>query len=265
MIRCDQKMSRSFLLNHVLGRQAIALSLPLILQLFTCVLAPALSATDMLSGQHDTPTTGAGIWEGSSEGKAYSEFNHQLAGWSVILIGLSEILSTRKSPFLGKGRFLLPLSMLGFGGYLLGWSDHDAWPIGPRSFADTFFSRDWETIQHKVYAILLVAVGTIELVRRLGRIAPQGWAVPLPAFAIVGGMMLFLHSHGPHPSAHTIAFHHAVMGTMAVAAGGCKLIGDNARGLFSRRPTATQKRNGWEFVWASLILLIGFQLLMYRE
>lgn len=265
MIRSEQKMSTKFLLCHVVGRQATALSLPLVIQLFTCVLALASGPTDTPSHQHDTPVTGSGIWEGSPEGKAYSEFNHHLAGWSVILIGLSEMLGSKTSPFLGRARFLLPLSMLGAGGYLLVWSDHDAWPIGPRSFADTLFSPDWETTQHKIYAILLVGVGSIELVRRLGRIGLTAWAVPLPAFAIVGGLMLFLHSHGPHPSAHTITFHHTVMGTMAVAAGICKLIGDNARGLFSEHQTVIQNRNAWEFVWASLILLIGFQLLMYKE
>jgi hypothetical protein len=166
MIRSEQKMSTKFLLCHVVGRQATALSLPLVIQLFTCVLALASGPTDTPSHQHDTPVTGSGIWEGSPEGKAYSEFNHHLAGWSVILIGLSEMLGSKTSPFLGRARFLLPLSMLGAGGYLLVWSDHDAWPIGPRSFAETLFSPDWETTQHKIYAILLVGVGSIELVRR---------------------------------------------------------------------------------------------------
>lgn len=247
------------------GIRTIALSLPLVIQLFTCVLARASGLTDTPSHQHDAPVTGSGIWEGSPEGKAYSEFNHHLAGWSVILIGLSEMLGSKKSPFLGRARFLLPLSMLGAGGYLLVWSDHDAWPIGPRSFAETFVSSDWETTQHKIYAILLVGVGSIELVRRLGRIGLAAWAVPLPAFAIVGGVMLFLHNHGPHPSAHTIVFHHTVMGTMAVAAGVCKLVGDNTHRGSRLHETATQNRNAWEFVWASLILLIGFQLLMYKE
>jgi len=251
--------------RYLLGIQPIALSLPFVIQLSTFVLAMASGPTNTLSHQHDATTTESGIWEGSPEGKAYSEFNHHLAGWSVILIGLSEMLGSPKSRFLGMARFLLPLSMFGAGGYLLLWSDHDAWPIGPRSFAETFFSPDWETTQHKIYAILLIVVGSIELVRRFRRIGLTAWAVPLPAFAIMGGAMLFLHSHGPHPSAHTIALHHTVMGTMAVAAGVCKLVGDNAHRGSRLHETATQNRNAWEFVWASLILLIGFQLLMYKE
>ena len=256
---------RSRVAQYLLSTQAIGLSLALVIQLSTSVFALPPSSSETFSHQHYEHPVQPGTWEGSLEGKAYSEFNHHLAGWSVILIGGSELIRSSTSWFLPGIRFLLPLSMLGAGGYLLVWSDHDAWPIGPRSFAETFFSGDWETIQHKVYAILLLAVGSIELLRRVGRIGLVAWAVPLPAFAIAGGMMLFLHSHGPHPSAYTIVLHHTVMGTMAVAAGICKLVGDNSRRLSHTHQITTQNRNAWEFAWASFILLIGFQLLVYTE
>jgi putative copper resistance protein D len=69
--------------------------------------------------------------------------------------------------------------------------------------------------------------------------------------------MLFLHSHGAHPSAHKIAIHHTVMGTMAIAAGSCKLLNARSR--------AMDTRSGWELAWAGLILMIGVQLLIYSE
>ncbi|NKB81224.1 MAG: hypothetical protein GKS05_04910 [Nitrospirales bacterium] len=65
-------------------------------------------------------------WEGSPEGIAYSEFNHALAGVAVILIGLAELRTGLAFHTLAWVRFLLPLGMLGFGSYLLVWSDHDA-------------------------------------------------------------------------------------------------------------------------------------------
>jgi putative copper resistance protein D len=116
---------------------------------------------------------------------------------------------------------------------------------------------DHEILQHKMYGILALAVGSIELFRRMGRIGHKAWASPLPLMAIVGGLMLFGHSHGFHPSAEKIAIHHAVMGTMAVTAGSSKLVSAWA-GL--RESSAR-----WEWVWVSLILLIGVQLLMYSE
>ena len=95
-------------------------------------------------------------------------------------------------------RFLLPGAFTVGGVFLLIWSDHDSWPIGSLTFAQTFFGDDPEIIQHKIYGILACAVGTIEFLRRLGWFAHAAWTVPLPLFAIVGGVMLFNHSHGDH-------------------------------------------------------------------
>jgi len=71
--------------------------------------------------------------------------------------------------------------------------------------------------------------------------------------------MLFLHSHGFHPSAEKIAMHHAIMGTMAVTAGSSKLLSTWVG------PTEPTRSINWEWVWVSLILLIGAQLLIYSE
>jgi putative copper resistance protein D len=75
--------------------------------------------------------------------------------------------------------------------------------------------------------------------------------------AVVGGMMLFAHSHGDHPAGAKIALHHAVMGTMAVTAGSSKLLS----GWMREQQTPSR----WEVVWACLIVVIGAQLLIYSE
>lgn len=199
-------------------------------------------------------------WEGSAEGIAYSNFNHHLAGIFVLVIGLTELWGALGIGMLAWSRFLLPAAMFGAGIFLLIWSDHEAWPIGSMSPAQTLFGGDWEIMQHKTYAVLMLSVGTIEGLRWLGRLRHVFWSLPFPAFAIIGGLMLFLHSHGDHPSAHEIAMNHAIMGTLAVAAGFCKLV--------SVRTVA--KGNGntvlrWELAWAGCILLVGLQLLFYSE
>ena len=223
-------------------------------------------------------TTGV-QWEGSPAGKAFSEFNHHLAGMFVILIGLSELrgvlaLTSRALQALAWTRFLLPLAMLAAGTYLAGWSDHDAWPIGSQNFSETFYGRDQEILQHKTYALLLLTVGTIEIFRRMGKLRQPAWAVPLPLFAIVGGLMLFLHEHGEHPSAHRIAINHMVMGTMAIAAGSLKLVWLWKRGQAhffaahspdAKRQDQQRGLSPWYLAWPVLILLIGLQLLLYTE
>ncbi len=198
-------------------------------------------------------------WEGSARGIAYSEFNHHLAGVFLLLIGLSEVRQALGWPALVWTRFLLPCALTVGGVFLLIWSDHDSWPIGSLTFAQTFFGDDPEIVQHKTYGILACAVGTIEFLRRLGWFAHAAWTVPLPLFAIVGGLMLFSHSHGDHPGAYKIALHHAIMGTMAITAGSSKLLSGWRGGELMR------ERSYWELMWASLVLLIGLQLLIYTE
>jgi putative copper resistance protein D len=216
---------------------------------------PHDSSHEPSAHHHDAPAA-AGQWDGSPEGVAYSEFNHHLAGVFVLLIGLSELRGGLGVTMLAWSRFLLPLAMLGAGGFLIIWSDHEAWPIGYKSFAETYFSDDWETVQHKLYAILLLSVGAIEMLRRTDRVKHFAWGMPLPVFALIGGVMLFLHSHGAHPAAHKIAIHHAVMGTTALVAGLCKITAGIKR---------QEGRSPWGIAWAVLVLLIGVELLFYTE
>ncbi|ULA65666.1 MAG: conserved membrane protein of unknown function [Nitrospira sp.] len=208
---------------------------------------------------HHALTLSPDSWEGSKAGIAYSEFNHHLAGLFVLLIGCSEMAQATRSSSLGWARMLLPAALLGMAAFLLIWSDHQAWPIGPMSFAETFFGNDHEILQHKMYGLLALTVGLIEWSRRLGLLDHAGWLVPLPLFAMVGGLMLFAHSHGAHPAAEKIAMHHAVMGTLALSAGSTKLV-SAGRGVLMG-----WSRSRWETIWAGLILLIGLQLLVYAE
>jgi putative copper resistance protein D len=213
------------------------------------------------AGSHDGHhrAEAADAWEGSETGIAYSERNHHIAGFMVVLMGLAELSHLLRMAALGWARLLFPSALILAGLFLMIWSDHEAWPIGSLSFTETFAGGDHEILQHKVYGILALGVGSVELLRRLGRIGKKVWSSPLPLMAIVGGFMLFGHSHGGHPSAEKIAMHHAIMGTMAVTAGSSKLLS-----AWVDPPERSVPTN-WEWVWVSLILLIGAQLLIYSE
>lgn len=207
---------------------------------------------------HDSASASDG-WEGSKEGVAYSEFNHHLAGFFVLLIGFSELVPALRVSAVSWARMLLPGALMLMGFFLLIWSDHQAWPIGPLSFAQTFSGGDPEILQHKLYGVLSLTVGLIEIFRRLDHVAHAGWMAPLPIFAILGGLMLFAHSHGAHPSAQKIALDHAIMGTLAISAGSSRLV-SAWRDIFMGC-----SRTRWEMLWAGFILLIGLQLLFYSE
>jgi len=216
-----------------------------------------VAAESGTSGHHDHGMVSDG-WEGSAAGVAYSERNHHIAGWLVLLMGVAELSHALRLASLGWTRVLLPTAMTCTGLFLTVWSDHEAWPIGSLSFFETFFGQDHEIIQHKTYGLLALLVGAVELARRIGHAGHVAWATPLPLMAIVGGLMLFGHSHGNHPAAHKIALHHAVMGTMAISAGSSKLWS----GVMSPSTAGLSK---WELLWAGLILIIGVQLLFYSE
>jgi putative copper resistance protein D len=216
------------------------------------------------AGAHDghQRAEAADAWEGSTKGIAYSERNHHIAGFLVIVMGLAELSHLLRLSTLRWARLLLPSALVFAGLFLMIWSDHEAWPIGSLGFVKTFAGGDHEILQHKIYALLALGVGSVELFRRLGRIGHKAWASPLPLMAIVGGLMLFGHSHGFHPAADKIAMHHAIMGTMAVTAGSSKLV---SSWVGSTEPFAGTRWERWEWVWVSLILLIGAQLLVYSE
>lgn len=217
------------------------------------------SGHEVAPSGHDHHGASVGGWEGSAQGVAYSEFNHQLAGLFVLLMGCAELSQALHLPSLLWARLLLPAAMLLGSVILLIWSDHEAWPVGSLSLAQTFSGHDPEIIQHKIYGVLLFLVGTVEALRRIGRISDGLWSAPLPLFAIIGGLMLFGHSHGVHPSAEKIAMHHVMMGMMAATAGSSKLLS----GWF--RPSSHARSSTWEWLWVGLIVLIGMQLLMYSE
>ena len=80
-------------------------------------------------------------------------------------------------------------------------------------------------------------------------------ALNMPA----GSLLLFVHSHGDHPEAAKIQFHHALLGIVGVGAAFSK-------GFASWLPGASsQMRNRWDMVWAGSIILSGLLLLAYSE
>ncbi|WP_447978733.1 hypothetical protein [Candidatus Nitrospira bockiana] len=248
-----------------LTRTALRFALASALLLLPASYLDAHDGMDQTAGHGHDAAHGHGTpdrhdqWEGSPAGTAYSEFNHHLAGVFVIVIGLSEAGTWWHPRSLGWLRVLLPASMAGAGIFLLIWSDHNAWPIGAMSVRDTFLTGEWETVQHKWFGILLLAIAVVEGIRRSGKATRPWTRFPLPIFAILGGLSLFFHSHGAHPAAHAIAMHHAIMGAMAVTAGSSKLMSGR------RSPTTPTIRPAGDLAWAAFVLLIGIQLLVYSE
>ncbi len=219
------------------------------------VLVPTTTtATHNEHGEH-----GRDGWEGSAEGKAYSEFNHHLAGIFDTFLGLAELGNALQYPLPFWTKLVLPAALGTMGAYLFIWSDHDAWPIGSLSFAESFGGQDLEIIQHKFYGVLALLMAVVEALRRMGRLHHPAWAAPLVISILIAGLLLFVHSHGDHPGTAKIEFHHAVLGTVSMAAAFSK-------GLASWLPGASPRTvKRWEIAWATSVILFGLLLLAYSE
>jgi hypothetical protein len=209
---------------------------------------------------HDVHTGhGDGTWEGSVQGVAYSEFNHRFAGLFVLLFGLAELGHALRYQLPFWTRLVLPSALGVLGGYLLIWSDHDAWPIGSLSFAQTFLGQDQEILQHKFYGVFGTIAAVSETVRRVGWAQHPVWAAPLFVLGLVGTLLLFVHSHGNHPANHMIALHHALLGGLGIG-----VVVSHAMIAWTSGASHHPVRK-WEVAWAGFLILIGIQLLLYFE
>jgi hypothetical protein len=254
----------------LVGMKRLSLLLVLLMFPVALVIGPSHVGAQPPPEQHhvSVPTTtthnahgehGSEGWEGSAEGKAYSEFNHHLAGFFDTLLGLAELGNALQYPLPLWTRLVLPAALGTMGVYLFIWSDHDAWPIGTLSFVESFFGEDREIVEHKFYGLLALLMAVVEALRRTGRLHHPAWAAPLVFSTLIAGLLLFVHSHGDHPGTAKIEFHHAVLGTVSMAAA-------LSKGMASWFPGASPRMvKRWEVAWAASVILFGLLLLAYSE
>jgi len=149
------------------------------------VLCPLLRA-EISHGSVATVTT-------EDPNKAPSEFNHHVAGFALIGIGIL-VLAARISPRASRFEIIWPILFILAGLFLAAWSDAEMWPRGNLSWL-WLLHHDREARQHKIYALLLMAIGVIEYLRIRGRLGRfwRVWAFPI--LAVVGAGLLLVHDH----------------------------------------------------------------------
>lgn len=145
------------------------------------------------SGQHLAAVSGPISPASVDPNKAPSEFNHHIAGWALIGIGFL-VLTSSLSRDLSALRFVWPALFLLAGLFLALWSDAEIWPRGNMNWA-WLVHHDQEAGQHKVYALLLIAIGIFEYLRACGSLNRFWRTWVFPILAIVGAASLLVHDH----------------------------------------------------------------------
>ena len=184
---------------------------------------------------------------------AWSEYNHHWAGLIVLAAGLLAVLAQS-----GRARWARhwPLAFLGLAAFLFLRSDPENWPLGPRSFWQSFAVAD--VLQHRVFVLLIVAFAAFEWSVRTGRIVSRGAGYVFPAVCAIGGALLLTHTHALSNIKEELLVEltHLPLAVLAVAAGW-------SRWLELRLPASQRQIPAW--IWPMCFVLIGTLLLNYRE
>src|SRR5262245_49385827 len=122
--------------------------------------------------------------------RAWSEYNHNVAGLFVLTMGVLATLSGLRGCRWARH---WPLVFLGLAAFLLVRNDPGAWPLGPQGFWESM--QYVEVLQHRLFVLLIVVFGLFEWRVRTGRFRTAGYALVFPLLCAVGSGLLITHSH----------------------------------------------------------------------
>jgi len=193
--------------------------------------------------------------------KRESEFNHHLAGFLVIVAGFFLLIQERLAKRWPGVRYVWPSCFLLAGVYLALFSDTEIWPVGHQTlwYAVTHNPED---LQHKIFALILLFLGSVELQRARGKLKSMWSAWAFPVLGMVGAILLLFHHHsaGMHGAHHMETMEHIKAEHLgfSIVGGGVAL----TKGI-SEVPGGVQAI--FKKVWPTLMIVLGVLLMLYTE
>jgi putative copper resistance protein D len=193
--------------------------------------------------------------------KRESEFNHHLAGFLVVVAGVFLLTQDRLAKRWPGVRYAWPCCFLLAGVYLALFSDTEIWPVGRQSLWFAIRNNP-EDLQHKIFALILLFLGTVELQRARGKLKTMWSAWAFPVMGVAGAVLLLFHHHsgGMHGPHHMETMQHIKSEhlSFAVTGGGIALtkglseVDGGVQGFFKK-------------VWPVLMIVLGVLLMLYTE
>lgn len=192
--------------------------------------------------------------------KRESEFNHHLAGVLVILAALfflGQPALTKRWP---AARYAWPTCFLIAGVFLLVFSDTEIWPFGNQSFIYAMIHNP-EDVQHKTFALILLVMGVVEMLRASEHLKAAWSAWVFPVVALGGCVLLLFHHHGgmhgPDAMKTMVSVQHQ-HAHFAEAGAGAAVV----KGLAESNSKWYEIFNK---VWPLFMIVLGVMLVMYTE
>ncbi|HMM75909.1 MAG TPA: CopD family protein [Gammaproteobacteria bacterium] len=182
-----------------------------------------------------------------------SNFNHNMSGAFVLLIGVLAILHKLRLAHWARH---WPLVFLPFTLFLLLTAQPTGWPLGPEGFFEQM--RSPSVLQHRLATLLPLVIGVMEWRVQVGTLAATRWRYTFPLLCFLGGAVMLTHTHTALGTKQEflIEVSHASIAVFAILAG----IG---RWLELRLPPPAPRITG--VLWTGSLVMIGFLLLFYRE
>ncbi len=137
---------------------------------------------------------------------AWSTFNHRVAGWFLLVWGLTAFAAGMEWPRRTWRRYVAPMVLFGLAEFLFFRNDPEAWPVGPMSFWASL--HDPEDLQHRIFLLLVILIAVVELLRAADRLPPLAAKYALPALGTFGAVYLFFHKHGGAAMAEMMSHAH---------------------------------------------------------
>jgi putative copper resistance protein D len=192
--------------------------------------------------------------------KKESEFNHHLAGLFVVLAGVFILFEERLKNRWPIVRYAWPLCFLLSGIFVLIFSDTELWPFGPKNWW-IGITGNLEVLQHKIFAVILLGLGVIEIRRVRGTLRAAWSAWVFPVLASAGSVLLLFHVHGSMHGPDAMGTMHRIqMEHFSYAATGAGIALTN--GLSN---TPFSGRRIFRTLWPLLMIALGILLMLYTE
>jgi hypothetical protein len=243
-------------------RIAVSIIVPLIL-------VPLLARSPASSQERHSPNEHTGMSMPTDEPtqdellswKRESEFNHHLIGFFVVLGGLFLLAEGVLKNRFPAVRHAWPVCFLLSGLFVLVYSDTELWPFGPKPWIQGTITNP-EVIQHKIFAVVLLGVGLVEMERVRGRLKAVWAPWVFPVLAVAGSVLLLFHSHdaGMQGTDHMAIMERIQAEHLSYAITGFGI--GVAKGLAETR---TRWRAVFSRLWPTLMIALGVLLMFYQE